>query len=187
MTTIEDIVSLSEYVYERTRDRLRGLDDAEYFWEPVAGCLSVRPVPGGEHRADPDDDASEPPPFTTVAWRLWHLVGCYGSERNPNWLGLDRPRHGFDEEDPAPATAADALEALDRAYAFWADLLRSLAASSWSEPLGPVAGPYAEHSKAAFVLHQLDEQIHHGAELGVLRDLYRHGAGSTDPGSGRAT
>jgi hypothetical protein len=24
------------------------------------------------------------------------------------------------------------------------------------------------------VLHQLDEQIHHGAELGVLRDLYRH-------------
>jgi hypothetical protein len=24
------------------------------------------------------------------------------------------------------------------------------------------------------VLHQIDEQIHHGAELGVLRDLYLH-------------
>jgi hypothetical protein len=27
---------------------------------------------------------------------------------------------------------------------------------------------------ARLVLHQLDEQIHHGAELGVLRDLYQH-------------
>jgi hypothetical protein len=24
------------------------------------------------------------------------------------------------------------------------------------------------------VLHHLDEQIHHGAELGVMRDLYQH-------------
>jgi hypothetical protein len=24
------------------------------------------------------------------------------------------------------------------------------------------------------VLHHIDEQIHHGAELGVLRDLYLH-------------
>jgi hypothetical protein len=181
MTTIEDIVSLSQYVYERTRDRLHGLDDAEYFWEPVVGSLSVRPVPGDEHRADPDDDSWEPAPFTTVAWRLWHLIGCYGSERNANWLGLDRPRYGFDEEDPAPANAAAALETLARAYALWADLLRSLTATSWSEPLGPVAGPYAEHSKTSFVLHQLDEQIHHGAELGMLRDLYLHDFGSSAP------
>jgi hypothetical protein len=40
--------------------------------------------------------------------------------------------------------------------------------------LGLVAGPYAEDDKASLVLHQLDEQIHHGAELAVLRDLYRH-------------
>ena len=31
---------------------------------------------------------------------------------------------------------------------------------------------YGEDDKASLVLHQLDEQIHHGAELGVLRDLY---------------
>jgi hypothetical protein len=40
--------------------------------------------------------------------------------------------------------------------------------------MGPVAGPYAEADAASLVLHQLDEQIHHGAELGVLRDLYLH-------------
>jgi hypothetical protein len=40
------------------------------------------------------------------------------------------------------------------------------------------AGLRDEHifGLAALVLHQLDEQVHHGAELGVLRDLYRHDA-----------
>ncbi|MEZ4728248.1 MAG: hypothetical protein R3E79_14035 [Caldilineaceae bacterium] len=28
--------------YAMVRDRLNGLTDAEYFWEPVAGCWSVR-------------------------------------------------------------------------------------------------------------------------------------------------
>jgi hypothetical protein len=32
----------------------------------------------------------------------------------------------------------------------------------------------AEEDTASLVLHQLDEQIHHGAELGILRDLYLH-------------
>jgi hypothetical protein len=41
------------------------------------------------------------------------------------------------------------------------------------EPIGRIGGPYARSTKAAFVLHQLDEAIHHGAELGVVRDLYR--------------
>ena len=57
---------------------------------------------------------------------------------------------------------------------FWRDLLQELPAASWWEPLGPVAHEYAESDKAALVLHQLDEQIHHGAELGVMRDLYLH-------------
>jgi hypothetical protein len=29
--------------------------------------------------------------------------------------------------------------------------------------------------KTGLVLHPIDEQIHHGAALGVLRDLYRTG------------
>jgi hypothetical protein len=39
--------------------------------------------------------------------------------------------------------------------------------------LGPIAAEYADSSKAALVLHHLDEQIHHAAEIGVLRDLYQ--------------
>jgi hypothetical protein len=37
-----------------------------------------------------------------------------------------------------------------------------------------VAGPdYADRTRAAYVLHMLDEFIHHGAEIALLRDLWR--------------
>ena len=177
-----DIMGLSDYVYQRTRSRLTGLTDDEYFWEPVPGCLTIRRADSGVYRADgaertvailrPVTGAGDPP-FTTIAWRLWHLIGTYGGKRNPQWLGVERAPGGFEGDDPAPGTAAQAIAVLERAYAFWRDVLRELPTARWWEPLGPIAGPYAEDDKASLVLHQLDEQIHHGAELGVLRDLYR--------------
>ena len=37
-----------------------------------------------------------------------------------------------------------------------------------------MAGPeYADRTRAAYVLHMLDEFIHHGAEIALLRDLWR--------------
>jgi hypothetical protein len=168
-----DIIGLSDYVYQRTRNRLAGLTDDEYFWEPVPGCCTVRRTESGDYRADNADRPGDPP-FTTIAWRLWHLVENYGGKRNPEWLGVKRPPGGFERGDPAPPTAAQAIAVLARAHDFWQHLLRELPAASWWEPLGPVAGEYAESDKASLVLHHLDEQIHHGAELGVLRDLYLH-------------
>ncbi|MCW2893835.1 MAG: DinB superfamily [Actinomycetia bacterium] len=170
---VADLISLSDYVYERTRDRLTGLTDPEYYWEPVPNCWTIRRTASGTYRAD-HWDSPDIAPFTTIAWRLWHLVECYGGRRNPEWLGVERPPGGFEMDDPAPATAVQAIAALERAHACWHDLLRALPADSWWQPLGPAAGPYAEEDKASLVLHQLDEQIHHGAELGVLRDLYWH-------------
>jgi len=179
-----DVMGLSEYVYQRTRGRLTGLTDDEYFWEPVPGCWTIRRTDSGAYRADYADrpaaaTSASDPPLTTIAWRLWHLIGCYGGKRNPRWLGVQRPAGGFERDDPAPPTAAEALAIFDRAHAFWQELLQEVPAASWWEPLGPVAGPYAEDDRASLVLHQLDEQIHHGAELGVLRDLYRHGGGQS--------
>jgi len=176
-------MGLSDYVYQRTRSRLAGLTDDEYFWEPVAGCCTIRRTGSGAYRADDPDRPSAVlrpdtgvgrPPFTTIAWRLWHLAETYAGKRNPRWLGVERQPGGFERDDPAPATAAAAIAVLERAHAFWQGVLRELPAGSWWEPLGPIAGPYAEDDKASLVLHQLDEQIHHGAELGVLRDLYLH-------------
>ena len=35
-----------------------------------------------------------------------------------------------------------------------------------------MAGPYAESERIGFVIHIMDELIHHAAEVGVIRDLY---------------
>jgi uncharacterized damage-inducible protein DinB len=173
-----DIIALSDYACRRTRSRLAGLTDDEYFWEPVPGCCTVRRTQSGAYRAD-DADRADNAPFTTIAWRLWHLIENYGAKRQPLWLGVQRPPGGFERNDPAPPTAAEAIGVLDRAQDFWQDMLHELPAASWWEPLGPIAGEYAESSKASLVLHHLDEQIHHGAELGVLRDLYLHDGGKS--------
>jgi hypothetical protein len=186
-----DIMGLSDYVYQRTRSRLAGLTDDEYFWEPVTGCCTIRRTDSGAYRADdPDRPNAVPrpvigavaPPFTTIAWRLWHLVENYGGKRNPQWLGMERAPGGFERDDPAPANAAEAVAVLERAHEFWQDMLRGLPTASWWEPLGPIAGPYADDDKASLVLHHIDEQIHHGAELGVLRDLYLHRRTGHSPG-----
>jgi hypothetical protein len=70
-------------------------------------------------------------------------------------------------------TAAQALEQLDDAYAAWTGGVRGLDAAALAAPCGPAEGPYAELSMAALVLHINREVIHHGAEVSLLRDLYR--------------
>ena len=168
-----DVISLSDYVYERTQGRLNRLTDAEYLWEPVPGCWTIRRRDRSDRYWSDLGPRTEIDPFTTIAWRLWHLTGCYGAARNAQWLGHTQGTMGFESLDPSPATAGEALDALDRAHACWRNVLVSLPVDAWSEPLGAIAGPYADNDKLSFVLHQLDEQIHHSAEVAVLRDLYR--------------
>ena len=50
--------------------------------------------------------------------------------------------------------------------------MAGLSPEEWTAPLGPAWGPYAESSTVDLALHVLDEVIHHGAEVGLLRDLY---------------
>src|SRR4029077_3522653 len=109
-----DIIELSDYAYQRSQNRLAGLTDDEYFWEPVPGCCTIRRTGSGDYRAD---DAHRPgnPPFTTIAWRLWHVIENYGAKRQPEWLGVEREPGGFERDAPAPATAAEAIAALARA------------------------------------------------------------------------
>lgn len=168
-----ELVALSTFTFTaRIRPRLEGLTDEEYRWEPVAGCWSLRPGPDGHWHPDLSFLTPEPAPFTTIAWRLWHLTTCYGQTRNATMLAVDPPS-GFDVHDPAPGTAAEALAALDAAFAWWTAMLEAYPAEALAETLGPVGEQWADATRSGFVLHMIDEFIHHGAELGVLRDLYR--------------
>lgn len=81
-----ELVDLSDQVWRRTRARLEGLTDDEYRWEPVPGCWSLRPRPDGRLTWESVLPAPDPVPFTTIAWRLWHLIDMYGEDRAPDLL-----------------------------------------------------------------------------------------------------
>jgi hypothetical protein len=40
------------------------------------------------------------------------------------------------------------------------------------ERIGAVGGLFGNDERIAFVIHIMDELIHHAAEVGVMRDLY---------------
>lgn len=45
--------------------------------------------------------------------------------------------------------------------------------SDWWSQLGEAWGPWSRHSVADMVEHAGNELVHHGAEIALLRDLYR--------------
>ena len=170
--TNDDLVALSDFVWQRTSNRLSGLGDDEYFWEPVPGCWTIRDLGDGRFHADGVQPAPQPPPFTTIAWRLAHLTACYGADRNGTFLHVELEPAVLATDGTRPATASAALDLLARAHARWRAHLTSVPAEAMAGRLGPVAGHFAEGTLAGFVLHMLDEFVHHGAELALLRDLY---------------
>lgn len=72
-----------------------------------------------------------------------------------------------------PTTADDAVAFCERAYHIWRDGLASMSDETLWQPLGPAAGPYADDPYVGLALHVRNELIHHGAEIALLRDLYR--------------
>jgi DinB superfamily len=153
-----------------SRARSEPCEGRQEFSNPIARAASTN----GAYRADWEAGLGQPP-FTTVAWRIWHLVGVYGERRNREWLGLPpgQAADRFERTAPAPPSAIAAVEALGAAHAEWAIVLSMLTDATLQEKLGAVAGPFADSDKAGFVLHMIDEAIHHGAEVALLRDLWR--------------
>jgi hypothetical protein len=164
-----DLVTATDYSLNRLRARVAGLSDDEYLWEPAPGCWTIRPDEHGEWHGDWTVPIW-PAPLTTIAWRLGHIINNLFDPRYATHLGLE-PRQP--PPSSLPSTAAAALETLDEGCAVTLAHLQAIDESALAEPLGPIAGPWAEDDRASFVLHIVDELTHHGAEVGVLRDLYR--------------
>lgn len=154
---------------KQLRPKLDGLTDDEYFWEPAENSWTVH-RDGTVDFADPEPD---PAPVTTIAWRLAHIiVGVFGVTAAEHFGGppTDYASH------PYATTADEALRQLDKAYEVWRDGVRGLDAEKLTKPSGPAEGPYADRPVAALILHINREAIHHGAEILLLRDLYRNKA-----------
>ncbi|MEV0840605.1 hypothetical protein AB0I55_13730 [Actinocatenispora sera] len=70
-----DVLAIFEAVRCRLFERLEGLTDDEYLWEPVGDSLSIRPDADGVFRVAepiPESAPGVPDPVATIAWRSWH-------------------------------------------------------------------------------------------------------------------
>jgi hypothetical protein len=163
-----------------TRERLAGLTDAEYLWEPVPGCWSIRrrgesPVPDpygkGDWLLDWDRGHPDPEPVTTIAWRLGHLISMY----------RDRWEWTFGSRSTAPEVNTEFTPSADAALEqLWAqtDRFAASVAGMTDEQLDvPGFGQFPHGLDptlpfVSIVWWMNREFIHHCAEVALLRDLY---------------
>ena len=163
---------------EYWRPRLEGLTDEQYLWEPAPGAWSVRPrheaatpmaAGAGDMVIDFAFPEPDPPPVTTIAWRLGHIIVGVLAMRVAGHFGGPPVDYG---SHPYAATAREALAQLDDAYAAWTAGVRALGETGLAEPCGPAEGPFADEPMAMLVLHTNRELLHHGAEVALLLDLH---------------
>ncbi|MFC5140523.1 DinB family protein [Actinomycetospora rhizophila] len=171
-----------DFQWRGWRPRLDGLTDEQYLWEPAPGAWSVRPraqaatpmaAGAGDMVIDFALPEPDPPPVTTIAWRLGHVIVGVLAMRVAGHFGgppVDYATHHY------AATAHEARQQLDDAYAAWTAGVRD---ADLEAPCGPSEGPYADAPMAVLVLHINRELLHHGAEIALLLDLHRARSGAT--------
>jgi len=147
--------------------RVQSLSDEEFFWEPVAGCWSVRLGLDGRWHGDyavPDPD---PPPFTTIAWRLVHLAEC---KLMYHEYAFGPGKLIWPEIDSAHS-AADAIAELERGQRLLVEALGGLTDADLDT--GRMTNWGEEWPTWQILWTMIHHDLQHGGEIGALRDLYR--------------
>jgi hypothetical protein len=175
-------ILLEQYdgVWRMFRERLNGLTDKEYFWEPAPACYSIRPrgkaasnMPHGAGGLliDRDRPPLDPPTLTTIAWRLGHIA---------MWEMM-RYDHTFDEHTLTvdditwPSGALEAIDFLERSHERWRGAVSQMSAEELDQ-VGRSQMPHGWDPKVRFIdllAWTNTEYTHHAAEVGCMRDLYR--------------
>ncbi len=165
---------------DRLITRLQGLTEDEYLWEPVPGCWSLRlrehcqtNKPFGKSSWVMDFNRPEPvpPPVTTIAWRMCHLTN--GLIQRADYTTGSRSLAWDDYE--IASTAQAAILSLTAATENW----RSVLTDTLDEDLDQVGhsqyprglDPNIPFLDIIWWVNQ--ELLGHGAEIALLRDLYR--------------
>lgn len=172
----DELLGQLDYYWENSLiPRLQGLTDHEYFWEPVEGCWTIR-VSDGQAMIDWQWPVPEPPPLTTIAWRLAHIAVQVFGIRASAHFGDGSVTLGTATW---PASAAEALDTLRDHHRSWRAGVASLDDEQLTLPVGDAEPGWEDHSMATLVLHLNREVMHHGAEIALLRDLHRAGFSAT--------
>ena len=160
------------------------MTDDEYFWAPVPGAWSVRRrtegagpratwlVGAGEWVRDSYSDKEPyPPPVTTIAWRLSHLTEMLTMRADYTAGSRSMTADTY----LVSGDAATAIGALAAAVEAWRTSLL-LCDDKALDTVGYSTYPYGSDTADTFldiVWWVNQEVLHHGAEIALLRDLYR--------------
>jgi len=152
--------------YQTLHDRLSGLTDEEFFWEPVPGCWTVHQDEQGHWVEDYALPEPVPAPFTTIGWRLVHVATCkimyheyaFGPQKL-TWDSIEIPH-----------TAAEAMAMLEEGHKRLKDVLLQIEEADLEKMVLTNWGEEWTIQKIYWVM--ISHDLHHGGEIGCLRDLY---------------
>ena len=164
---VELLKAAMEEGWTTLRQRLESLTDEEFFWEPVPDCWTVHLDEAGRWVEDYVDPAPEPPPFTTIAWRIVHVSLCKLMHHE---YAFGSAKLTWDEL-AVPHTAVDAVASLEENHARLRAAFDGLSdgdlqetrLTNWGEcwPIWRIFWTMAAHD------------LCHGSEIAGLRDLHR--------------
>jgi hypothetical protein len=165
--TVTLLANEMDEAWQTLRPRLEGLTDEEFFWEPVPGCWTVHPNESDRWIVDYELPDPEPPPFTTIGWRLVHVATC---KEMYHEYAFGPGRLTWDELE-IPHTVADAIIRLEEGHARLRTALDSLTDADLEEMRLTNWGDAWPTWRIFWAM--ISHDLHHGAEIGCLRDLYR--------------
>ena len=162
-----------DYVVESLAERLKGLTDEEFLWEPAPDAWTVRANPsGGRNLVDveiwaPSADATPP---RTIAWSMGHLGS--GTAMRADWLvGQHR---GAPEDFDWPMTADAGTRFMFDGLKAWREGIATMTDEDL-DTVGRSAYPGGldrELPLIEIIWWVSKELLWHAAEIWFVRDLY---------------
>lgn len=168
MDALELLNQQLDGAFTMLRDRVDGLTDNEFWWSPAPGNVwTIHEQEDGRWMADYEEPDPIPAPFTTIGWRVVHVLEC---KLMYDEYAFGPARLTWDRDLSSPHSAADALADLDRHQE---RLMRSVQQLNVDDLDREVLTNWGEKWPAWRILWtMIHHDLWHGGEIGTLRDLY---------------
>ena len=182
MAVAKDLLdSVVRTSFDNVRWLLDDVGDDDCFWEPATPCWSVRPRDDagagwgtGPWVCEESWPPPDPLPVTSIAWRMAHLAAWTDIYRNWTFEDQSLRQRKFEVPGTRDGLAEWVRSAQDRFTSAVSQLDDADLAERRPAHWGPRLPIYRLVSTIAV------EHVHHGAEIGLLRDL-RRGHGRVQP------